>query len=410
MPAVSTRDRRRFLATALPLLAAGLLGSTAAADTPAAGTGSAVDAARSRLDSARSGAAAQDTALSAAQQDMAAARAQLAAAEDAVARADAAVAAAQSAVDRLSAQERADQQRLAGYLRSSYEKGLDASFVYIVGADSLGVMLQRQSEVSHVADAMERLAGRVRTERTAAGRALAEATASRARVGALGAQARAAADVVANQRERVAAADAAAHAAVAQAQRGYSAAQTAARAQAQAAAAAAAAAAQRRQHPPAAPAPPSAVYAPVAGPSFTADTDLTLPSGLTAARIDAFLDGTPLAGLGGAFMAAEGSYHVSARFMVALAVNESAWGRSAIAQDKHNLFGYLASDAQPYQSAMSFPSFAACIDTVSRQIARDYLSPGGVFYHGPTLRGVGILYASDPAWADKTAAIGREIP
>src|SRR5205807_2892077 len=159
MPAVSTRDRRRFLATALPLLAAGLLGSTAAADNPAAGTGSAVDAARSRLDSARSGAAAQDTALSAARQDMAAARAQLAAAEDAVARADAAVAAAQSAVDRLSAQERADQQRLAGYLRSSYEKGLDASFVYIVGADSLGVMLQRQSEVSHVADAMERLAG-----------------------------------------------------------------------------------------------------------------------------------------------------------------------------------------------------------------------------------------------------------
>ena len=109
-------------------------------------------------------------------------------------------------------------------------------------------------------------------------------------------------------------------------------------------------------------------------------------------------------------MAAEHIHHVSARYLVAHAIEESAWGTSQIAQVKHNLFGFGADDAHPFQDAVSYPSFAACIDTVSAYIGANYLSPSGRYYHGPTLRGMNVNYASDPSWAANIAAIAATIP
>ncbi len=152
------------------------------------------------------------------------------------------------------------------------------------------------------------------------------------------------------------------------------------------------------------------VFTPVVGPAFTVDTDLTKPSGETAAKLDSFLSGSALAGLGASFMNAETTYHVSARYLVAHAILESAWGTSAIAHDKHNLFGYGADDANPYGDAVSFPSFDACIQFVAQKVAQNYLSPSGAFYHGPTLRGMNVDYASDPLWASKIARIANTIP
>src|SRR5438132_982937 len=152
------------------------------------------------------------------------------------------------------------------------------------------------------------------------------------------------------------------------------------------------------------------VFRPIPGSTFTVDTDLTQPSGETAANIDGFLQSTAMAGLGASFMKAEQTYHVSARYFVAHAILESAWGTSAIAQDKHNLFGFNADDRNPYQDASTFPSFDACIQYVARFIATNYLSPSGRYYHGPTLRGMNVDYASDPNWADKIAAIAVTIP
>ena len=85
-------------------------------------------------------------------------------------------------------------------------------------------------------------------------------------------------------------------------------------------------------------------------------------------------------------------------------------GTSAIAQDKHNLFGYGADDANPYGDAVTFSSFNACIQFVAGKVATNYLSPGGAFYHGPTLRGMNVDYASDPNWAEKIASIADTIP
>jgi flagellum-specific peptidoglycan hydrolase FlgJ len=154
----------------------------------------------------------------------------------------------------------------------------------------------------------------------------------------------------------------------------------------------------------------NAVYPPVPGPLFTVDTNLTSPSGETAASLDGFLANSALAGLGASFMQAEATYHVSARYFVAHAILESGWGTSAIAQDKHNLFGFGANDSNPYGDAATFTSFDACIQYVAQFIETHYLTVGGPYYHGPTLRGMNGDYASDPNWAEKIASIADTIP
>jgi len=70
------------------------------------------------------------------------------------------------------------------------------------------------------------------------------------------------------------------------------------------------------------------IYPAVDGPVFTPDSDLTKPSGLTVERIERFLHGTALAGLGKAYMETEARYHVSANYLVADSILESAWGTS----------------------------------------------------------------------------------
>jgi beta-N-acetylglucosaminidase len=59
---------------------------------------------------------------------------------------------------------------------------------------------------------------------------------------------------------------------------------------------------------------------------------------------------------------------------------------------------------------MTFPSFDACIMYVAQFVKVNYLTPSGPFYHGPTLRGMNVDYASDPLWAEKIAAIADTIP
>lgn len=140
-----------------------------------------------------------------------------------------------------------------------------------------------------------------------------------------------------------------------------------------------------------------------------ADVDLRKPSGVSARTIDKFLAGTPLVGLGKAFMLAEQQWAVSARYLAAHAVLESAWGRSKIAQDKHNLYGFQAYDSSPYASARAFPSFEECIKYVAQYVARNYLNPDGKYYNGSTLRGMNKRYATDQKWADKIASLMRKI-
>jgi peptidoglycan hydrolase CwlO-like protein len=146
-----------------------------------------------------------------------------------------------------------------------------------------------------------------------------------------------------------------------------------------------------------------------AGGTFGVDTDLRIVPGVDLAALDAYFNGTALAGQGAAFVNSGRQYGVNPLYLVAHAIEESAFGASEMAQTKNNLFGIAAYDSNP-GAALSFPSFAACIDYEARFVRRDYLDPNGAFYHGPTLRGMNVNYASDRRWAGNIAAIYLTLP
>jgi beta-N-acetylglucosaminidase len=367
--------------TALMLVAQG---ASAAGDPQ-----SAVNNAHSQLHAAQAQASADDTALAGARAELASANAYLAALDSRISTLDATIHDDAATVARLEAQLGADRAHLSAYLRQAYENGgSTAELFYVISAGSIAQAIDRIVDVDHVANAVENLVGTIQSDARQAAATLADDNHARAQLQVAQQQAATQRAVIAVQEEQLDAADVTAHQSVQQAQRQLTVAQ-------------AALAAARAS---------DVVYQPVAGATFTVDTDLTQPSGETAAALDQFLAGTDLAGLGQSFINAEHQYHVNARYFVAHAILESDWGSSAIAQDKHNLFGFNANDSNPYGDATSFPSFTTCIMDVADFISVNYLSPSGPFYHGPTLRGMNVDYASDPDWAYKIAAIANTIP
>lgn len=355
-----------------------------------------VDNATQNLQNAQNQAHAEDDALAAAQAQLAAYTAQLNALQAKIAELDATIATDTATVTRLEADLAADRARLSAYVRQSYENGgPEAMLVYVISAKDISGAIQRKQQVDHVATAAQTLIDRIDRESQQAQQTLAADHDARAQLSAAQQQLSTEQALVAVQTEQVEEADTAAHIVVDQAQTQLTAAQQ------QLAAAQAELARERAL---------GTIFSPVAGPVFTVDTDLTAPSGENAQTINDFLKGTAMAGLGDSFMHAEQQFHVSARYFVAHAILESNWGQSAIAQDKHNLFGFNANDANPYQDASTFPSFDACIQYVAQFVAQNYLAASGRYYHGPTLRGMNVDYATDPNWAYKIARIADTIP
>lgn len=404
MPPIGLHAVRGRVAAAVlaPVLLAVPLIPAAASGDPA----QQVQQAQQNLQNAKQQAQQADSALGAAQQNLAAAQAQLAALDKQVTDVENEIAADQAQAAQLDKQIAQAQKQLADVLRASYVRGLDSPLLYVISASDLSSALQRQGDLSHLADAGNQLMKQIDAARAKVQKALDDANAHKAQLDVAKQQAAATEVLVSIEEQKLSDADSAAHATVSQSQQQYNDA-VAAKKQydAQQAAAAAEAARERQQQQQS-----GVVFTPVAGVNFTIDTDLTLPSGENAARLNAFLQGTALANLGDAFMAAEQNYHVSARYLLAHAIEESAFGTSQIAQQKHNLYGYGADDAHPFQDAYTFASFAACIDFVAHMVAQNYLSPSGPYYHGPTLRGMNVDYASDPNWANNIAAIARSFP
>lgn len=105
----------------------------------------------------------------------------------------------------------------------------------------------------------------------------------------------------------------------------------------------------------------------------------------------------------------EKEYGINGVFVAAVAIHESAWGTSKISLNKNNLFGYGASDSDPYNNAYDFSSYAEGIDLVARVLVKYYINaPGtkiydgnasGKYYTSSTLSGVGKKYASDSNWS-----------
>ncbi|MDE3269404.1 MAG: glucosaminidase domain-containing protein [Pseudomonadota bacterium] len=118
----------------------------------------------------------------------------------------------------------------------------------------------------------------------------------------------------------------------------------------------------------------------------------------------------------------KGLYGINPVFALALSIHESNWGRSRIAKDKANLWGYGAKDSCPYDCAYEFSTYAEGFNRVFFRIKSSYLTEGGKFYQdcsdnrevicadgrkrasnacGLSLAGMNCRYASDSSWGDK---------
>ena len=115
------------------------------------------------------------------------------------------------------------------------------------------------------------------------------------------------------------------------------------------------------------------------------------------------------------FYEAEQKYGINGIFLASIAIHESGWGKSAIAVNKLNLYGFGAYDASPYESALTFESYSAGTDIVAAWLMSNYLNPAGTilktgeiangrYYNGANVSGVNVKYASDPEWCTKVFA------
>lgn len=107
----------------------------------------------------------------------------------------------------------------------------------------------------------------------------------------------------------------------------------------------------------------------------------------------------------------EKQYNINGIFVAAVGIHESDWGKSKIAIEKNNLFGYGANDENPYNNAYIFNSYPENIDLIARVFSKYYLNPKGTnifggeiaigtFYNGATLNGINTKYATDKNWGN----------
>ena len=116
-----------------------------------------------------------------------------------------------------------------------------------------------------------------------------------------------------------------------------------------------------------------------------------------------------LTGTAGIFIKYQEKYGVNALLSLGIAINESGWGTSGIANKKNNLFGLNAVDSSPGESANYFETVDDCIrEFMDKWMARGYLKDGSWKNYGEFLgnkdEGINVKYASDPYWGEKAAA------
>ncbi|MGY6213059.1 SH3 domain-containing protein [Cytobacillus firmus] len=133
------------------------------------------------------------------------------------------------------------------------------------------------------------------------------------------------------------------------------------------------------------------------------DLDLRKPAQLTAKDIENYFDrkgrgDSPLKAYAQNFINVQNKYGVNAAYLVAHAIWETGWGGSNLITYKNNLYGYGAYDVCPFTCGYYFNTIEESINAVAYIVKRDYLTPGGAYYNGPTLTGMNVRYATDQNW------------
>ncbi|MBS5951378.1 MAG: glucosaminidase domain-containing protein [Clostridium sp.] len=136
-------------------------------------------------------------------------------------------------------------------------------------------------------------------------------------------------------------------------------------------------------------------------------------SNYTAEDFNYFIDNntenySKLRGIGQALIDGQEKYGVNPILALGVAINESNWGKSSIAQEKNNLFGINAIDSNPGESADEFDTPGdSIIEFCKNYISSGYADPADWRYYGGYLGnkalGANVKYASDPYWGEKAA-------
>lgn len=142
--------------------------------------------------------------------------------------------------------------------------------------------------------------------------------------------------------------------------------------------------------------------------------DVRVTSNASAEDLNKFLVNTGLAGMGQAYIDAESIYGVNAVILMALTIEESGWGESAVAEAYNNISGTMIRGAYKY-----FNSFYECVDYTARNLGNNYLKPDGIYHNGYSLAKVNLKYCfkideytgelvPDLAWHKKIESISNE--
>lgn len=126
---------------------------------------------------------------------------------------------------------------------------------------------------------------------------------------------------------------------------------------------------------------------------------MLMPSGLDAEELRQGLK-HDLCDLAEAFVEAERETGVNAAWLASIAALESGWGRSNLARERGNLFGWTGSDGY-----RGFESAEECVAVVASALREEYLTKGGRYHHGYEIEDVSVCYCPNPAWAETVRGI-----
>ena len=122
-----------------------------------------------------------------------------------------------------------------------------------------------------------------------------------------------------------------------------------------------------------------------------------------------------LVGRGDSFGRSQSVYGVNQTLQYAMAIHESAFGRSSLSVNKNNLFGMNASDLDPSGLSTAFESVEqGILHHANAYLSKGYTDPlKDERYFGAHLgnkgSGMNVKYASDPYWGEKIAGHYHQI-
>lgn len=134
------------------------------------------------------------------------------------------------------------------------------------------------------------------------------------------------------------------------------------------------------------------------------DMDLRTKSNLTESDLEKAFKNTGMAGLEKYFIQAEKEYGVNALYLAALGAHESAWGTSDFAKERNNLFGWQSYDSN-LNATKYFETKGDGVLVVAKSLSKNYLTEGGCYFNGYTMKDVSKKYASDKEHSTKIYSV-----